>query len=194
MRFMTLRAIPTAMLCAMLALAQAPVANADPPPVLPPNPFLPNTGFAPGGYGYLYPIFIVPPPPTVDARGVRATVGINEDTSEKEFGMPGSRLGNSRPVDGILTATSMQRFVSIGGNDPIKPVAGVNAAGGVNSLEEDNRAGRHYPLAPDRVDGQQAELLPPESTPPVGRDDTYTPPALQYPGGRSFGVTSRGAD
>jgi len=130
MKVMTLRMtfglIPAAGIWALLALVQAPAASADPPPpVLPPNPFLPNTGFVPGGLGYLYGIYVVPPPPTVDARGVKASALV--ESSEKAFGMPGSQLGNSPPIVGFFTGASAQRFVQAGQTAELPPSLGVNA-------------------------------------------------------------------
>src|ERR1700744_2773828 len=104
--------IPARAIGALLALAEAPAAGADPPPPppLPGTPFLPNTGFIPGAYGYLYRAYFTPPPATVDARGVKATaLG-----DQQALGMPGSELGNSPPVAGFFTGASAQYYINAG--------------------------------------------------------------------------------
>jgi len=186
MRVMTLRMtlglIPAAGIWALLALAQAPAAGADPPPpVLPPNPFLPVTGgIVPGGYGYLYAIYVVPPPPTVDARGVKATALV--ESSEKAFGMPGSQLGNSPPIVGFFTGASAQRFVQAGQTAELPPSLGVNAV----TLSA--------AVPPEDPSGKPPEKPPPgpESTQP-GPAPVIVPPILETPGGRPLGVPGGGA-
>ena len=185
MKVMTLRMtfglIPAAGIWAVLALVQAPAASADPPPpVLPPNPFLPNTGFVPGGLGYLYGIYVVPPPPTVDARGVKASALV--ESSEKAFGMPGSQLGNSPPIVGFFTGASAQRFVQAGQSAELPPSLGVNAV----TLSA--------AVPPEDPSGKPPEKPPPgpESTQP-GPAPVIVPPILETPGGRPLGAAGGGA-
>ena len=184
MKVMTLRMtfglIPAAGIWALLALAQAPAAGADPPPPLPPNPFIPNTGFVPGGLGYLYGIYVVPPPPTVDARGVKASALV--ESSEKAFGMPGSQLGNSPPIVGFFTGASAQRFVQAGQTAELPPSLGVNAV----TLSA--------AVPPEDPSGKPPEKPPPgpESTQP-GPAPVIVPPILETPGGRPLGAAGGGA-
>ena len=184
MKVMTLRMtfglIPAAGIWALLALVQAPAAGADPPPVLPPNPFLPNTGLIPGGLGYLYGIYVVPPPPTVDARGVKASALV--ESSEKAFGMPGSQLGNSPPIVGFFTGASAQRFVQAGQTAELPPSLGVNAV----TLSA--------AVPPEDPSGKPPEKPPPgpESTQP-GPAPVIVPPILETPGGRPLGAAGGGA-
>jgi hypothetical protein len=178
---MTLRLIPAAAIWALLALAQAPAASADPPPALPPNPFLPVTGgVVPGGYGFLYPIYVTPPPPTVDARGVKVTATV--DSSEMAFGMPGSQLGNSPPIVGFFSGASAQRFVSAGQTAELPPSLGVNVVG------------LSAAVPPEDPSGKPPEKPPPgpESTQP-GPRPVVVPPILETPGGRPLAVAGGGA-
>lgn len=179
MKVFVLRMIPVAALWALVAIGQAPAAGADPPPVLPPNPFLPNTGFIPGGLGYLYAIYVVPPPPTVDARGVHVSATV--DPSQQAFGMPGSQLGNSGPIAGFFTGASTQRLISAGQSSPLPPSLGVNAMGLSPAVPPEDPSG----LPPQNLPG-------PESTQP-GPSPVIVPPILESPGGRPLGVPGGGA-
>lgn len=174
----TWRLIPAAAVLALLALAQAPAAGADPPAV-PPNPFEPNLGFVPGGYGYLYAIYVVPPPSTVDARGVKVTATV--DQSQEALGMPGSQLGNSPPVVGFFTGASMQRLVGAGQTPQLPPALGVNAVALSPAVPPESASG----VPPKSPPG-------PESTQP-GPQPAIVPPILETPGGRPLGVPGGGA-
>jgi hypothetical protein len=174
----TLGLIPAAAIWTLVELAQAPAAGADPPPPPPPTPFLPNTGFIPGSYGYLYGIYVVPPPSTVDARGVKVTA--MGDPSSQAFGMPGSELGNSPPVAGFFTGASAQYWISAGQTQMPPPVKGPDAM----ALSP--------AVPPEDPSGKPPEKLPgPESTQP-GAAPVVVPPILETPGGRPFGAAGGG--
>jgi hypothetical protein len=173
-----LRLLTAAGIWALLALAQAPAAGADPPPP-PQPPFLPNTGFIDGSYGYLYGIYVVPPPSTVDARGVHVTATV--DPSQQALGMPGSELGNSPPIVGFFTGANMQRSVSAGQSAPLPPSLGVDAVALSAAVPPEDPSG----IPPENRPG-------PESTQP-GPAAVIVPPILETPGGRPFGAAGGGA-
>ncbi|WAC91893.1 hypothetical protein [Mycobacterium sp. Aquia_213] len=178
MTVMALRLIPAAVIGALLALAQAPAAGADPPPPVPPAPFLPNTGFIPGAYGYLYGVYVTPPPATVDARGVKASAFGDPDA--QEFGMPGSKLGNSPPVAGFFTGASAQYYITAG-QTVLPPVVKGPYAMALSPG-----------TPPENPDGIPPEKRPgPESIQP-GPQSVVVPPVLETPGGRPFGAGGGG--
>lgn len=179
----TLGLIPAAAIGALLALAQAPAAGAappDPPPAPPPlpgTPFLPNTGFIPGAYGYLYGVYVTPPPATVDARGVKATaLG-----DQQALGMPGSELGNSPPVAGFFTGASAQYYINAGQTQTPTVVKGPYAMTLSPAAPPEDPSG----IPPEKHPG-------PESTPP-GPAPVVVPPILETPGGRPYGAAGGGA-
>lgn len=173
----TLGLIPAAAIGALLALAQAPAASADPPPPVPGTPFLPNTGFIPGAYGYLYGVYVTPPPATVDARGVRATAM----GDEQALGMPGSELGNSPPVAGFFTGASAQYYINAGATATPPVVKGPFSMGLSPATPPEDPSG----IPPEKRPG-------PESTPP-GPAPVIVPPILETAGGRPFGAAGGGA-
>jgi hypothetical protein len=146
---------------------------------VPSNPFEPLLGLNPGGYGYLYNIYVVPPPPTVDARGVKVTATV--DASQKAFGMPGSELGNAGPVVGFFTGASMQRLVAAGQTAQLPPALGVNAVALSPAVPPEDPSG----IPPKNPPG-------PESTQP-GPAPVVVPPILESPGGKPLGVQGAGA-
>ncbi|MGB9227858.1 hypothetical protein [Mycobacterium sp.] len=175
----TVRLIPAAAVWALWALAQAPAASADPPQPVPQPPFLPTPNFFPGAYGYLYNIYVVPPPSTVDARGVHATANVDE--SQEAYGMPGSQLGNTPPVAGFFTGASMQRYVTIGQTAQVPVFQGVNAMTLSPAVPPEDPSG----IPPQNPPG-------PESTQP-GPAPVIVPPILESPGGKPFGAAGGGA-
>lgn len=180
MTAMTLRLIPAAALLGLLALAQAPAAGADPGP--PANPWEPGfLGTQPGGYGYLYSIYVVPPPPTVDARGVKVTAGTTVDPTMQAYGMPGSQLGNTPPIVGFFTGASMQRYAEAGQTAHTPPALGVNAVALSPAVPPEDPSGIP-PKTPPEI----------ESTQP-GPESVIVPPILETPGGRPLGVPGGGA-
>jgi hypothetical protein len=179
MKVMTLGLIPAAAICALLALAQAPTAGAEGPVIPPPSPpFLPNTGFIPGAYGYLYGVYVTAPPSFIDSRGVKtAALG---DSSEQSLGMPGSQLGNTPPVAGFFTGASAQYWIGGGQTQTPTVVKGPFAM----TLSP--------AVPPEDPSGTPPEKRPgPESTPP-GPAPVVVPPILETPGGRPYGAAGGG--
>ncbi|MBW0020180.1 MAG: hypothetical protein JO236_21935 [Mycobacterium sp.] len=176
--------IPAAGIGMLLALAQAPAADAapgdpPPPPALPGTPFLPNVGFIPGAYGYLYGVYVTPPPATVDARGVKAAALV--DSSQQAVGMPGSQLGNSPPVAGFFTGASAQYYIGGGQTQTPPVVKGPDAMALSSATPPEDPSG----IPPEKRPG-------PESTQP-GPAPVVVPPILETPGGRPYGAAGGGA-
>jgi hypothetical protein len=103
---------------AVVGLAGAPVASADPPPLPPTQPFVPGTESAPyGPEQFGAPGWPIPPPPAqFDARGVG--VGTNADLGASPGQMP-----NALPGTGPRTAFNVGRTSgviggSLSGLDP----------------------------------------------------------------------------
>jgi len=172
--------IPAAAIWALVGLAQAPAAGADPiPPPSPAQPpFLPNPGLIPGAYGYLYGVYVTPPPPTVDARGVKATA--MGDSTQQAFGMPGSQLGNSPPVAGFFTGASAQYWINAGQTQMPPVVKGPYAMTLSPAVPPEDPSGK----PPEKIPG-------PESTPP-GPAPVVVPPILETAGGRPYGAAGGG--
>jgi hypothetical protein len=94
---------------AVVGLAGAPVASADPPPLPPTQPFVPGTESAPyGPEQFGAPGWPIPPPPAqFDARGVG--VGTNADLGASPGQMPNALPGtgprtafNVGPTSGVI--------------------------------------------------------------------------------------------
>jgi hypothetical protein len=185
---MTLLLIPAAGIGVLFAISQAPAAGAapgDPPtpaPTAPPQganpPFTPNLQFINGSYGYLFGVYVTPPPATVDARGVKVTALV--DSNQQAFGMPGSQLGNTPPVAGYFTGDSVQYYIKAAQTETPTVVKGPYAM----TLSP--------AVPPEDPSGKPPEQYPgPESTPP-GPAPVVVPPILETPGGRPYGAAGGG--
>lgn len=89
-----------------VAVAASAAAQAAPPTLPGPPPWIPEVPGLPyqGTGSYLYNYIEVPPPATVDARGVN--IGTNAELGRQLQGLPGSKLGNSPHHPDELTSAN----------------------------------------------------------------------------------------
>lgn len=203
MAFMKIRPAVVGLMLGVLGSPLAPdVAGAQPPtpPVLPwmPGPPVPVNGTM-GSYSNWFNIIAVAPPAAFDARGVRATAGV--DPAMEADGMPGSALGLSPNKANALTSSSSRYRIGAGlSPNPTLPTVtpGTNIGAGmeVPTLEDPGGAAPKTPVAAEsaqpttapQVPGQPAPVLeaangqPTAATPtPTAAPAPASPPPVQVP-------------
>ncbi|WGI32311.1 hypothetical protein [Mycolicibacterium aubagnense] len=165
-------------------LAPSPAGAQPPaPPVLPwlPGPPLPVNGTM-GSYSWPANIIPVPPPAAFDARGIRATVGV--DPAMAADGMPASALGLSPNKANVLTSSSTRYRIGAGSSPaPTLPTVnpGINVGAGMESPTLEDPAG----AAPKSAPG--AESSQPTAVPPVPGQPA---PILESPNGQPAAATT----
>ncbi|WP_149371383.1 hypothetical protein [Mycolicibacterium sp. P9-64] len=135
-------------------MIQSPHAQAN-PPILPfPPPYVPAPGNTPavvypGATDYRPYYQYVLPPSATDTRGVRT--GTNADPSQSNLGLPGSKLGESTGAPNQITAASARYGIQGGLNPPQPPAPGFNAAAGSppTALEDPTGAPPKSPVPPE---------------------------------------------
>lgn len=186
----------------LCGLTLAPgIAEADPPPPpgLPwmPGPPVPVSGTM-GSYSNMFNIIAVPPPAAFDARGIRATAGV--DPAMAANGMPGSALGLSPNKANMLTSSSTRYRIGAGMNpNPTLPTVspGTNIGAGmeVPTLEDlggaapkaTSGAESSQPTSVPAVPGQPAPILespnglPAQATPTSAAPQPGGPPLVEVP-------------
>jgi hypothetical protein len=125
---------------AAVALWQPPLAGAQ--PALPPAPpYVPgDVSPQPGSFSYPYNVIVVPPPASVDARGVNVTA--NVDPGSQSAGLPGSRLGNSAPPANSLTGSNVLYGIEAGIGTYQQPNPTVTIAAGSNATGLEDPSGQ----------------------------------------------------
>jgi hypothetical protein len=157
---------------AVVALALAPAAGAQPSTPGAPGyiPGPPDT--EPGSFSYPYNVIPVGPPPATDARGTRISAGVDEDM--KSAGLPGSSLGNSPQAAGPLVTSNSRYGISAGAEPPQSANSGIDARAGIaGELAGESPTGLP-PQAPAPIESVQPDEL---STP-----GGYPAPILETPG------------
>lgn len=171
------------------ALAGSPAAQAQPaPPILPWMPAPPFPVNATMGSYTFAPNWITSPAPSgLDARGIRATAGV--DPAMAASGLPGSALGLSPNKANLLTSSSTRYRIGAGTTaSPVLPsvAPGTNVGAGMEApvLEDPGGAPPKSPSGPESaqptsapaVPGQPAPILEAANGKPAPATETATAP------------------
>ncbi|MUL48910.1 hypothetical protein FZI85_20090 [Mycobacterium sp. CBMA293] len=189
-------------LLGLCGLPLAPGIAAADPPVPPGLPWMPGAPVpvsgTMGSYSNLFNIIAVPPPAAFDARGIRATAGV--DPAMAADGMPGSALGLSPNKANLLTSSSTRYRIGASLNpNPILPTVnpGTNIGAGmeVPTLEDPGGAApktapgaeSSQPTSMPAIPGQPAPILespngqPASATPTSAAPTPAGPPPVEVP-------------